>query len=69
VVLAVALAVGCAARVGVYDPYYRDYHRWDAAEEPYYNQWIVETHHRHEDYNRLNRHDRQEYWRWRHDHR
>jgi hypothetical protein len=69
VVLAVALAAGCAARVGVYDPYYHDYHHWSDAETPYYNQWIVETHHNHVDYNHLNKHDKQDYWRWRHDHK
>ncbi|MBZ5606510.1 MAG: hypothetical protein LAO79_29835 [Acidobacteriia bacterium] len=61
---------GCAGEVGVraYDPYYRDYHVWGDAEAPYYNNWVIETHRPHVDYRRLNKHDRDEYWRWRHDH-
>jgi hypothetical protein len=35
---------------------------------PYYNAWIVETHHPHVDYAHLHRGDREQYWRWRHDH-
>lgn len=60
VVLAVVLAAGCAARVGV--------HTWSDSETPYYNDWIVETHHSHVDYNHLNRHDQKAYWHWRDQH-
>jgi hypothetical protein len=65
-----ACMVGCSAQVGyrTYDPYYHDYHVWSDAEGPYYNAWIVETGHRRVDYGHLNRHDREQYWRWRHDH-
>jgi hypothetical protein len=65
-----ACMVGCSAQVGyrTYDPYYHDYHVWSDAEGPYYNAWIAETGHRHVDYGHLNRHDREQYWRWRHDH-
>jgi hypothetical protein len=63
---------GCSGQVGVgyrtYDPYYHDYHVWSDAEGPYYNAWIVETHHPNVEYRRLNRGDREQYWRWRHDH-
>ncbi|MGH9563394.1 MAG: hypothetical protein ACRD3S_18220 [Terracidiphilus sp.] len=61
---------GCSAEVGYrsYDPYYHDYHVWSDAEGPYYNAWIVDTGHRHVDYRHLGRHDREQYWRWRHDH-
>ena len=52
-----------------YDPYYSDYHTWNNRENVYYNQWIVETHRQNRDYRRLNRHDRDDYWRWRHHHR
>ena len=67
--IAVTLA-GCSGSVGVraYDPYYRDYHVWSDAETPYFNTWIVETHHPHVEYHHLNRRDRDSYWRWRHDH-
>jgi len=57
-----------SVRYRSYDPYYRDYHTWSAAEEPYYNTWIVETHHPHVEYHKLKRGDRDAYWRWRHDH-
>jgi hypothetical protein len=65
-----ALISGCAAGVEyrTYDPYYHDYHVWSDAEVPYYNRWIIETHHGRVDYGHLNKHDREEYWRWRHDH-
>ena len=69
--LFVALITGCAGRVEyrTYDPYYHDYHTWSDAEVPYYNQWVVETHHEHVDYAHLHKGDREAYWRWRHDHR
>lgn len=65
-----ALLIGCSAQVGyrTYDPYYHDYHTWSGTETPYYNQWIIETHHRREDYRHLNRRDRDDYWKWRHNH-
>jgi hypothetical protein len=70
--LLVASLAGCSGEVGVgyrtYDPYYHDYHVWSDAELPYYNSWIVETHRPNYDYAHLHRHDREEYWRWRHDH-
>ena len=72
--LLVALVVlgGCAARVDVgyrtYDPYYHDYHVWTDAELPHFNAWIAETHHSNVEFAKLPNKDRQNYWRWRHDH-
>ena len=68
--LAVSLMFGCSARVTArsYDPYYHDYHVWNDAEGPFYNRWIIETHHPNVVYGRLGRRDREAYWRWRHDH-
>jgi hypothetical protein len=68
--MALVLLVGCSARVGVrtYDPYYHDYHTWNDAEVPHYNAWIVETHHSNVDYAHISKGDRQNYWKWRHDH-
>jgi hypothetical protein len=57
---------GCAARV--YDYQYRDYHRWDARERGYYEQWEVETHRRHLDYDRRHENEQREYWQWRNNH-
>jgi hypothetical protein len=59
--------VGCAHRY--YDPYNNDYHRWNANERGYYNQWVIEIHgdtHRH--YRQLSREDQKRYWEWRHHH-
>jgi hypothetical protein len=67
---ALILLVGCGAQVGVrtYDPYYHDYHTWNDAELPHYNAWIVETHHSNVEYEHISKHDRENYWKWRHDH-
>lgn len=61
---------GCAARVGVYDPEYRDYHHWDRDEDRAYHQYWRERHEREEyrDYGRLNAEQQREYWNWRHSH-
>jgi len=56
---------GCAAHVRVYDPYYHDYHNWDH-ETVYYNQWEVQTHRTHEDFNKRTPAEQKEYWDWRH---
>ncbi|MGD1063756.1 MAG: hypothetical protein ABR860_10895 [Terracidiphilus sp.] len=56
---------GCAARVNVYDPYYRDYHVW-AAETPYYSQWEHDTHRDHMDFNKRSDADKKAYWDYRH---
>jgi hypothetical protein len=68
--LLLVLMAGCSGRVTYrsYDPYYHDYHTWSDAEGPYYNQWIIETHHQNRDYGHLSKRDRGDYWRWRHDH-
>ena len=61
--------IGCAHHVlRVYDPYYSDYHNWDDHERAYYNQWIVETHREHRDYDRLSPEEQKQYWQWRHGH-
>jgi hypothetical protein len=59
---------GCAARVGVYDPEYRDYHRWDRNEDRAYHDYWRERHERerYRDYGRLNAEQQRDYWNWRH---
>jgi hypothetical protein len=57
---------GCAARV--YDYEGHGYHRWNAHERGYYEEWEVETHRRHEDYDRRDRDDQRSYWKWRDEH-
>jgi hypothetical protein len=67
---ALTLMIGCSAHVGyrTYDPYYNDYHVWNGAEAPHYSVWINETHHDNVEYKKLPEKDRQDYWKWRHDH-
>ena len=74
-VLAAALlssvaTISCAEHtyVRVHDPYYNDDHRWDDHERVYYNQWIVETHRDHRDYEHLKPEEQRDYWTWRHGH-
>ena len=64
------LISGCAARVGyrVYDPEYGDYHVWNHDEIVYYQQWEVDTHRHHKDFDKRNKEEQKEYWEWRHHH-
>ena len=68
--ISLALMTGCSADFGYrsYDPYYHDYHVYSDAEGPYYNAWVVETHRPNVEYRSLHKPQREEYWRWRHDH-
>ena len=53
----------------VYDPYYTDYHYWNADEDAYYHRWAEETHRDwHRDFRRLPEREQKEYWTWRHNH-
>lgn len=65
-VVALALfTVGCAHRY--YDVDHGDYHRWDANETVYYNQWVAENRmDAHRDYRHLSKEDQKRYWDWRH---
>lgn len=53
-----------------YDAEHKDYHTWDARENAAYRHWWTEERHEREyrDYDRLNREQQAEYWRWRHEH-
>ena len=53
----------------VYDPYYTDYHAWNADEDVYYRQWANENHRDwHRDFRKLPPNEQKEYWTWRHNH-
>lgn len=72
-VLLAALAVpvattGCASRSRYYDPYYRDYHRWDRREDRAYHRYEAERHERERAFSRRSPEEQREYWRWRHEH-
>lgn len=62
------LTSGCAARGRYYDGYYHDYHRWDGREDHQYRVWLTERHYEYRDFNRLDRDQQQDYWKWRHEH-
>ena len=63
----VFLASGCAEhRTRTYDPYYNDYHRWNAGEDAYYRRWNTERHYNYVEYNKLDKDRQKEYWNWRH---
>jgi hypothetical protein len=68
--LSVALASGCAARVGVYDSDHGDYHHWDAHEDRAYHNYWTESHGRepYRDFGKLNANEQKDYWNWRHSH-
>lgn len=75
ILLAAALALpaitsGCAERRSyrVYDPYYRDYHRWSVGEDDYYRRWEAERRREHRDLRQRGDDERREYWNWRHRH-
>jgi hypothetical protein len=65
VIVLALFTAGCAHRY--YDPYHNDYHRWDAHERVYYQQWTTENHvDAHRDYRHLSKEDQKRYWDWRH---
>jgi hypothetical protein len=74
--LAVPAAVPTSALAGtanasvtlrVYDPYRRDYHRWDNREERSYRAYLAERHRSYRAYERQRLAQRRAYWRWRHE--
>jgi hypothetical protein len=61
----------CAVQVRsgrVFDADRSDYHTWDDHENGFYNQWVVETHRPHRNFEKLQKEDQRQYWQWRHDH-
>ena len=65
---AVVSAAGCAVGVRYYDAPHDDHHRWDDREERAYRRHLQERHLGYREFKGLERHDQEEYWRWRHDH-
>ncbi len=51
----------------VYDPYRRDYHRWDRDEDRAYREYLAERHRAYVAYERQRAAERRAYWRWRHE--
>jgi hypothetical protein len=54
--------------VRVYDPYRRDYHRWDRAEQARYREYLRERHQSYTQYRHQREAERRAYWHWRHEH-
>jgi hypothetical protein len=52
----------------VYDPYHKDYHNWDRAEDDVYRHWLEGRHVAYVDFEHLKKRDQQAYWNWRHSH-
>ena len=52
-----------------YDPYKRDYHEWNEAEEHAYRHWVEEERHlKYHDWEHANKKEQRDYWKWRHEH-
>ena len=62
----VAVTTGCAARVGVYDEWHGDYHRWDGHEEAVYRGYLTDNHMDYHPYKNLSKDQQKAYWDWRH---
>jgi hypothetical protein len=58
--------LGCAGEALVYDPYGRDYHRWDRDDDRFYRRWEIATDRGHMDFQRRSPEDQRAYWGWRH---
>ena len=57
---------GCAGGGLVYDPYGRNYYRWNSGEERVYRRWEAGTHRNHMAFQSRSRGEQQAYWGWRH---
>ena len=68
VLIAPVALSGCSARVGVYDEWHGDHHRWDDHEEVVYRGYLTENHRDYKPYRQLNKNDQKGYWDWRHNH-
>ena len=66
---AIPAAAAPQVRVRIYDPVYRDYHRWDDREDRAYRAYLAERRRDYREYRRIRRPEQREYWRWRHEHR
>ena len=52
-----------------YDPYKRDYHEWNENENRAWRHYVTEERRgEFHDWDRANKREQRDYWRWRHDH-
>jgi hypothetical protein len=54
----------------MYDRDHKDYHTWNTHEDRNYRQWYEQKYNGqvYREYSRLNKHDQEAYWNWRHQH-
>jgi len=62
-----ALAATHTVVIRVFDPYHRDYHRWDTREQRAYRAYLNERHHSYIAYRNQRLTERRAYWHWRHE--
>jgi hypothetical protein len=65
---AAPLAMSACAGHRTYDPYYGDYHRFNAAEDGFYRRWEGERGLSHLDFGRRPAEEQHAYFDWRHSH-
>jgi len=51
-----------------YDKVSRDYHEWNENENQVYRRYVTENHKRDREFTKTNRRERQDYFKWRHEH-
>jgi hypothetical protein len=51
-----------------HDSNHNDDHQWNNHEDRAYRMWVKENHRKYRSFDRVREEDRQNYWRWRHDH-
>jgi hypothetical protein len=61
-------SAACVGRVRIYDSPRQDYHRWNRGEERFYHAYLAERRRPYVEFGRLNQHEQEEYWEWRHAH-
>jgi len=64
----VAARAGAPQEKRYYDKSGKDYHTWNANEDHAYRTYLTEQHRDYQDFNKVNKGQQQEYFKWRHQH-
>ena len=73
-VLSTTMIGPVAARAGTpqekryYDKSGKDYHTWNSNEDRAYRSYVQEQHQQYREFNKVNRGQQQQYFKWRHEH-
>ncbi len=51
-----------------HDKGHNDDHEWNSHEDKAYRMWVKENHRKYQSFDKLREEDRENYWRWRHEH-